>query len=138
VFRGWSLRQLDVKNVFRHGVLKEGVYMIQPPEYKEKTKPTYICKLNKSLYGLKQAPGAWYYHLISKLVDVGFIASKSDTSLFIYHKSSITFFMLIYVDDIIVASSSQDAIDALLKDLSHQFALKDLGNLSFFLGIEVK
>jgi histone deacetylase 1/2 len=46
--------------------------------------------------------------------------------------------MLIYVDHIIVASSSQDTIDALLKDLSHQFALKDLGNLSFFLGIEVK
>ncbi len=46
--------------------------------------------------------------------------------------------MLIYVDDIIVASSSQDATNALLHDLSSEFALKDLGDLHFFLGIEVK
>ena len=44
----------------------------------------------------------------------------------------------IYVDDIIVASSSQNATNALLHDLSSEFALKDLGDLHFFLGIEVK
>jgi histone deacetylase 1/2 len=47
-------------------------------------------------------------------------------------------FVLIYVDDIIVTSSSDRAITALLKDLNKNFALKDLGNLHFFLGIEVK
>ena len=47
-------------------------------------------------------------------------------------------YMLIYVDDIIVASSSHDATNALLQDLNTDFALKDLGDLSFFLGIEVK
>jgi histone deacetylase 1/2 len=45
--------------------------------------------------------------------------------------------MLVYVDDIIVASSSQEAIDALLKDLKTDFAIKDLGELSYFLGIQV-
>jgi histone deacetylase 1/2 len=45
--------------------------------------------------------------------------------------------MLIYVDDIIVASSSEHVTQALLKDLSKKFALKDLGNLHYFLGIEV-
>jgi histone deacetylase 1/2 len=45
--------------------------------------------------------------------------------------------MLVYVDDIIVASSSKVATDALLRDLSKEFALKDLGDLHFFLGIEV-
>ena len=45
--------------------------------------------------------------------------------------------MLVYVDDIIVASSSQAATDALLKDLQHEFTLKDLGDLHYFLGIEV-
>jgi hypothetical protein len=68
---------------------------------------------------------------------IGFVPSKSDTSLFIYRKSHTTIYMLIYVDDIIVASSSQAATDALLKDLSHEFALKDLGDLHFFLGVEV-
>lgn len=47
-------------------------------------------------------------------------------------------FVLVYVDDIIVASSSQEATSALLKDLEGEFALKDLGDLHYFLGIEVK
>jgi hypothetical protein len=46
--------------------------------------------------------------------------------------------VLVYVDDIIVASSSPQAVDALLVDLQKDFALKDLGPLHFFLGIEVK
>jgi histone deacetylase 1/2 len=71
------------------------------------------------------------------LLAFGFVASKSDTSLFIYHKSNVTIYMLIYVDDIIVASSCQAATDALLRDLRHEFALEDLGDLHYFLGIEV-
>jgi histone deacetylase 1/2 len=58
--------------------------------------------------------------------------------LFIYHKSGLTMFMLIYVDDIIVTSSSNEAVAALLRDLGANFALKDLGDLHYFLGIEVK
>lgn len=138
VSRGWSLRQLDVKNAFLHGVLEEEVYMRQPPGYEDQHKPNYVCKLDKAIYGLKQAPRAWYSRLSAQLISYGFVASKSDTSLFIYHKLHITIFMLIYVDDIIVASSSQTATDALLKDLRKEFALKDLGDLNYFLGIEVK
>jgi histone deacetylase 1/2 len=126
VSRGWSLRQLDVKNAFLHGVLEEEVYMRQPPGYEDKQRPHYVCKLDKALYGLKQAPRAWYSRLSSKLVALGFVASKSDTSLFIYRKRSVTIFMLIYVDDIIVASSSQDATDALLRDLSKDLLSKIL------------
>ena len=53
-------------------------------------------------------------------------------------KTNITLFVLVYVDDIIVASSSADATTCLLKDLKLEFAIKDLGNLHYFLGIEVK
>jgi hypothetical protein len=53
ISRGWSLRQLDVKNAFLHGVLEEEVYMRQPPGYEDSTHPNYICKLDKALYGLK-------------------------------------------------------------------------------------
>ena len=111
--------------------------MRQPPGYEDTHKPDYICKLDKALYGLKQAPRAWYSRLSSQLTSLGFIASKSDTSLFIYHKSDITIYMIIYVDDIIVASSSVVATNTLLKALRNEFALKDLGDLHFFLGIEV-
>jgi len=138
VSKGWCLRQLDVQNVFLHGVLEEEVYMRQPPGFESVDAPHLVCRLDKAIYGLKQAPRAWYSRLSSKLIDLGFKASKSDTSLFIYKKGEVMIFMLIYVDDIIVTSSSQDAVAALLKDLKKDFALKDLGELHYFLGIEAK
>ncbi|XP_066380470.1 uncharacterized protein [Miscanthus floridulus] len=116
----------------------EEVYMNQPPGYADKAHPSYVCKLDKALYGLKQAPRAWYARLCNKLQALGFVPSRADTSLFYYNKGSYTMFVLVYVDDIIVASSSSSATAALLKDLQAEFALKDLGDLHFFLGIEVK
>jgi histone deacetylase 1/2 len=138
VSSGWNLRQLDVQNAFLHGFLEEEVLMRQPPGYEHKSFPHYICKLDKALYGLKQAPRAWYSRLSTKLVSLGFRPSKADVSLFFYNKGGITIFLLVYVDDIIVASSSSKATDALLADLNKEFALKDLGELHYFLGIEVK
>jgi histone deacetylase 1/2 len=125
-----------VQNVFLHGVLEEEVYMRQPPGFEDSSKPHHVCKLDKALYGLKQEPRAWYSRLSTKLISLGFKASKSDTSLFIYSRNGVTIFMLIYVDDIIVTSSSSEAVTALLEDLRMEFALKDLGELSYFLGME--
>jgi histone deacetylase 1/2 len=109
VSRGWSLHQLDVKNVFLHSVLEEEVYIKQPHVFEDPSLPHHISKLDKALYGLKQAPRAWFSKLSSKLLAIGFIPSKADTSLFIYSKSGINMFVLIYVDDIIVTSSSDHA-----------------------------
>lgn len=136
VSRRWCLRQLDVQNVFLHGVLQEEVYMYQPPGYEDKSRPNLVCKLDKALYGLKPAPRAWYARLCNKLESLGFLPSKADMSLFYYNKGKHT--MVVYVDDIIVASSSQEATNALLYDLEKEFALKDLGDLHYFLRIEVK
>ena len=138
VTRGWCLRQLDVQNAFLHGVLEEEVYMRQPPGFEDPKHPSFVCKMKKAIYGLKQAPRAWYSRLSSKLVSLGFVSSKSDTLVFIYRNKGIEIYMLIYVDDIIVTSSSQDAVKILLKALKEDFALKDLGDLHYFLGIEVE
>jgi hypothetical protein len=97
-----------------------------------------VCKLDKALYGLKQAPRAWYSKLSTKLTTLGFKASKANTSLFIYRRHDVTMFLLVYVDDIIVISSCRVEVDALLKDLNSEFALKDLGDLHYFLGIQVR
>jgi len=127
-----------VKNAFLHAILEENVYMRQPPGYEVKGKSQYICKLDKALYGLKQAPRAWFSKLSTKLQALGFCPSKADTSLFFYSKGKISIYVLIYVDDIIVASSCYDATATLLRDLQKEFALKDLGYVHYFLGIEVK
>jgi len=122
ISRVWSLRQLDVQNAFLHGFLEEEVYMQQPPGFEDSSKPNYVCKWDKALYGLKQAPRAWHSRLSAKLISLGFQASKVDTSLFFYSKGGITIFVLVYVDDIIVASSSEKGTTALLQDLQSEFA----------------
>jgi histone deacetylase 1/2 len=82
--------------------------MRQPPGYEDKRFPNYVCKLNNALYGLKQAPRVWYHRLSVKLQALGFKPSKGDTSLFFYRKGDLLMFILIYVDDIIVASSGPE------------------------------
>jgi hypothetical protein len=95
-----------------------------------------VCKLDKTIYGLKQASKAWYSRLSLKLQKFGFIPSKGDTLLFFFNNRDIKIYVIVYVDGIIVASSSLATI-ALLKNLEKDFALKDLGELHYFLGIEV-
>lgn len=137
VSRNWTICQIDIQNAFLHGVLHEDVYMKQPPGFIDSTHPDYLCKLDKALYGLKQAPRAWFSRLSSKLIDLGFSPSKADVSLFIFNHQGIQIYMLIYVDDIIIISSSSVATDRLLQQLRQDFAVKDLGALSYFLGVEV-
>jgi hypothetical protein len=111
--------------------------MAQPPGFTHPQYRDHICKLQKALYGLKQAPRAWFSHLTTWLLQFGFISSQSDPSLYILHHSQFTMYFLIYVDDIILTSSNTSAIDELLGLLRVEFAIKDLGGLNFFLGMEV-
>jgi hypothetical protein len=137
VSNNWCLRQLDVQNAFLHGVLDEDVFMKQPPGYVSSDHPLHVCKLDKALYGLKQVPRAWYNRLSVKLLQLGFVVYKADTSLFVYIKFDPIIYLLVYVDDITVTSSSDTAVTTLLSHLRLDFALKDLGNLHHFLGIQV-
>jgi hypothetical protein len=72
-----------------------------------------------------------------KLQQLGFTPLNCDTSLVFLHNKDVTVFILVYVDDFIVASSSQTATATLLKNLEKEIALKDLRDLHFFLGIDV-
>jgi hypothetical protein len=134
---GWSMKQIDIQNAFFHGLLTKDVYMAQPPSFTHSSYPHHVCKLQKAIYGLKQAPQAWFSCLSGKLIQLGFIGSKADSSLFIYRTAAITMYLLIYVDDIIIHSSVLAAITELLQLLDIDFVVKDLGLLHYFLGIEV-
>ncbi|XP_074266651.1 uncharacterized protein LOC141589930 [Silene latifolia] len=137
VSNSWSIRQLDVKNAFLHGHLTETVFCEQPSRFQDHEHPDYVCKLNRALYGLKQAPRAWYQRFASYISCLGFISSKCDSSLFICHTPTHMAYLLLYVDDIILTASSPDFLHAIIRDLSTEFAMTDLGPLHYFLGISV-
>jgi hypothetical protein len=136
VSRGWTLRQIDVSNAFLHGFLAEDVYMQQPPGFEDSRYPSHVCKLQRAIYGLKQSPRAWYARLSARLFQLGFVPSKADTSLFIFNRSGVQVFMLVYVDDIVIAGSTPAAVEGLVRSLSDTFPIKDLGSLAYFLGLE--
>ncbi|PKU82870.1 Retrovirus-related Pol polyprotein from transposon TNT 1-94 [Dendrobium catenatum] len=136
VHRKWKILQLDISNAFLHGDLHEDVYMRQPPGFTDPTSPNAVCKLQKSLYGLKQAPRQWFEKLTQFLLARGFRFSRSDPSLLILTIQNIQIFFLIYVDDILVTGNDSQAIQTLLTDLRTTFALKQLGDIALFLGIQ--
>ncbi|KAJ3708562.1 hypothetical protein LUZ61_012267 [Rhynchospora tenuis] len=133
----WPCHQLDVNNAFLHGDLEETVYMSQPPGFADLNFPDHVCKLKKAIYGLKQAPRAWFSKLKQFLLSHNFISSQADNSLFILHKGATTIYLLVYVDDIIITGNDNVAIHTLMKSLDDQFSIKNLGQLNYFLGIEV-
>jgi hypothetical protein len=137
VTQGWSLRQLDIQNAFLHSQLKENVFMKQPLGFEDPGQPNHLCKLKKALYGLKLVPRVGYSRMSEKLQEWGFRASRADTSLFIYRIENTTIYMLVYVDDIIIAISCKKVTSVLIDQLHEKFVVKDLGDLHYFLGIEV-
>lgn len=134
---GWDIQQIDVNNAFLNGCLQEEVYMVQPPGF-ESQDSSLVCKLNKAIYGLKQAPRAWYERLTAALLTYGFVASKCDPSLFLFYSKGTRLYVLVYVDDILITGTSTPLIRDLIQKLNCQFALKELGSLDYFLGIEVQ
>jgi len=133
----WQIHQLDVHNAFLNGSLQEVVYMQQPTGFVDLALPTHVCCLHKSLYGLKQASRAWYTRLSDFLLSIGFRASRVDTSLFILTVNHDIFYLLVYVDDILLTGNNSTLIHHLISLLSLEFKLHNLGNARYFLGIEV-
>uniref|UniRef100_A0A2N9IH78 Integrase catalytic domain-containing protein n=1 Tax=Fagus sylvatica TaxID=28930 RepID=A0A2N9IH78_FAGSY len=134
--QNWDLHQMDVKNAFLHGDLKEDVYM-RPPAGLLSTPTSAVCKLRRSLYGLKQAPRAWYEKFTSTLFKFALHKSKYDASLFLRKTENGVVILLVYVDDIIITGTDSALISQLKQYLQDSFHMKDLGSLTYFLGLEI-
>nr|XP_020191079.1 uncharacterized mitochondrial protein AtMg00810-like [Aegilops tauschii subsp. strangulata] len=136
--RHWPVHQLDVKNAFLHDTLEEEVYCHQPAGFVDDTKPEHVCRLAKSLYSLKQALRAWFLRFAGFLKTLGFAGTRSDSSLFVYMHGTEMTFLLLYVDDIVLTASTTALLQRTVHRLTGEFAMKDLGPLHFFLGIQVQ
>lgn len=110
---------------------------LQQPQGFESIDKTLVCKLHKAIYGLKQAPRAWFQKLPETLQKMGFCPNKCDPSLLIQVTPQRNTYILVYIDDILITGSSTHSINQLKHDLNREFALKDLGTLHYFLGIEI-
>jgi transposase InsO family protein len=131
-----ELHQVDVKTAFLNGELEETIYMKQPPGY-ESGGPGIVCHLQRALYGLRQAPRAWHTKLKATLEDMGFKASDSDPGLFIKYNKEEIVYLLVYVDDLLIASKSKQAVASVESSLRSAFDIHDLGDATFFIGMEI-
>ena len=109
--------------------------MDQPQGFTDTDHPNHVCRLRKAIYGLKQEPQAWYNELKHFLLTFGFL--NSTAALFILCYIAVTIYLLVYVDDIIITSNNPLAIQHFITLLSARLSLKDLGPLTYFLGVEV-
>ena len=129
---------MDVKSAFLNGFISEEVYVEQSPRFKNDYFPNHVFKLTKALYGLKQAPRAWYERLSSFLIQNNFSKGKVDTTLFIKKFKNNFFIIQIYVDDIIFGSTNESLCESFAKSMSLEFEMSLMGELTFFLGLQIK
>ncbi|GJR92550.1 retrovirus-related pol polyprotein from transposon TNT 1-94 [Tanacetum coccineum] len=116
----------------------EIVYVAQPPGFIDFQKPNYVYKLKKALYGLKQAPKAWYDRLKAFLIKHEYSMGMVDNTLFTKKSKSHLIIVQIYVDDIIFGSTSQNLCDDFAKIMHDEFEMSMMGELNFFLGLQIK
>ncbi|GJZ21652.1 putative ribonuclease H-like domain-containing protein [Tanacetum coccineum] len=137
-FKDFVVYQMDVKSAFLYGKIKEEVYVCQPPGFEDPDFPDRVYKVEKALYGLHQAPRAWYETLSTYLLDNRFQRGKIDKTLFIKRDKSDILLVQVYVDDIIFGSTRKKMCTEFEKMMHKKFQMSSIGELTFFLGLQVK
>ncbi|KAM1561756.1 hypothetical protein ACFX1Z_004844 [Malus domestica] len=132
-----ELHQMDVKTAFLNGDLYEDIFMVQPPGFVKRGKEDMVCKLQKSIYGLKQASRQWFLKFDQVVTSHGFIENKMDDCIYLKIRGSRFIFLVLYVDDILLASSDRQLLNETKHMLSTNFEMKDLGEAYYVLGIEI-
>lgn len=132
-----ELHQMDVKTAFLNGDLEEEVYMDQPEGFVVAGKENLVCKLRKSIYGLKQASRQWYIKFNDTITSYGFVEIIVDRCIYIKISGSKFVILVLYVDDILLAANDMGMLHDVKKYLSKNFEMKDMGEASYVIGIEI-
>jgi Reverse transcriptase (RNA-dependent DNA polymerase)/gag-polypeptide of LTR copia-type len=126
--------QYDVKTAFLNGTIEEEIYLKPPQGFQSETK---VFRLHKSLYGLKQSARKWNEAIHSCLTKLNFTQSKQDNCLYVCHVTDDICYLIIHVDDILIAAKNISTIESLTKQITKSFELKSLGKAKQFLGINI-
>ena len=132
-----ELHHVDVTTAFLNGVLEEEVFMRQPEGYTKPEEEHLVCKLSKSIYGLKQSPRCWNTALHAHLVKMNFEQLHLDPCIYRSKTEGDCFYIGVYVDDIVLAGRDEARIQEVKQILARKFDIKDLGRLTYFLGMSV-
>nr|GFC00157.1 putative ribonuclease H-like domain-containing protein [Tanacetum cinerariifolium] len=137
-FMRFMVYQMDVKSAFLYGMIEEEVYVCQPPEFEDPDHPNKVYKVVKALYGLHQALRAWYETLANYLLGNGFHRGKIDQTLFIKRQKGDILLVQVYVHGIIFGSTKKELCIEFERLMKDKFQMSSLGELTFFLGLQVK
>lgn len=129
------VKHCDIKTAFLNGKIMEEIYMTQPDGFKEGSQ---VCKLKKGLYGLKQAARSWNMTIHKIFIDCGYKQSKIDKCLYHKTKEEKICYILVYVDDLVIASKDNEMISEIFSTIKKKFEIVDLGEIKFFLGIKIE
>ena len=138
VVNDMEIDQLNVKTAFLHGRLNEEILMTQPEGYIDPKSGDCVCLLKRSLYGLKQSPRQWYLRFDEFMITHGYLRCSFDVC--VYYKMvklGNYIYMLLYVDDMLIACSEREDIKALKQLINSEFDMKDLGPAKKILGMEI-
>ena len=128
---------MDVKTTFLDGELEEEVYIEQPEGFLLSEHGDFVCRLKKELYGLKQAPRGWYSRLDWYLQQQGFKKGNTDCNLYIKVDQDSTIIIELYVDSIVFGSDDDRMSQKFSKEMQSEFEMSLLGELNFFLGLQI-
>nr|GEX31928.1 putative ribonuclease H-like domain-containing protein [Tanacetum cinerariifolium] len=128
----------DVKSVFLYGEIEEEVYVTQPKGFEDPHNPKHVYRVVKALYGFHQAPKAWYARLSTFLLKHHYRRGTINKTLFLKKDSRHIILVQVYVDDIIFGSTNKAWCDKFEVLMKGKFEMSDMGELTFFLGLQVK
>lgn len=128
---------MDVKTAILNGDLEEEVYMDQPEGFKVPEKENLVCKLKKSVYGLKIASRQWYITFNNIITSYGFVENTVDRCIYMKVSGSKFIILVLYVDDILLAANDVSMLHDVKKYFSKNFEMKDMGEASYVIGIEI-
>jgi hypothetical protein len=137
----FELHQIDIKGAYLNGELTEHetIYMSQPPGYHAPNSTGRVCRLRKTLYGLKQSGRRWYQRLVDIMLRyLGFSHCDVDQAVFFWREGCMIIIVLVHVDDCMIAATTITLVKDFKAKIAEHVKITDLGELHWFLGIEIR